>query len=54
MTDDQCETIDSLQAYLDGLEYAPEGDGSYVFEGVNVDGPVVGYIETNGSITYLT
>jgi hypothetical protein len=53
-TPKQQKTIDMLLSRLDDMEMEPESDGSIIVQGVSSDGPMLGYIETNGQMTWLT
>lgn len=56
MNEAQRQTYEMLLSEYDCLEWgiSPEDDGAIVFEGVGVDGPVIGYIETDGKVLWLS
>jgi hypothetical protein len=53
-TEAQRETIEMLQSETDNLEVEPDTQSNdLVFSGDGIDGPVVGYINPQGNVSWL-
>lgn len=54
--DEQAKTVDMLLSHVENLSVNRNDefdDGALVFEGDGVDGPCVGYVEVDGSVTWI-
>jgi len=52
----QAETVDMLLSYIDNLNVVEDEystDGALVFDGDGVDGPCVGYINPDGTVSWM-
>lgn len=55
LTPKQRDSFEQLLSEMDGLEWTgPTSDGTIVFTGDSVDGPQMGYINSDGTVEYLT
>lgn len=54
-TDEQYRTYEGLCSLVDNLQIAQndQDGGAIVFEGDGADGPALGYIETDGTVSWI-
>lgn len=54
MNKEEKETWEALQSYADNLKWERLADGTIVFDGEGVDGPVCGYIDKTGKVSWVS
>jgi virulence-associated protein VapD len=53
MNEKQRQALDDLQSTVENLEFEDTNGEGVVFVGDSADGPVAGFVEVDGSVTYL-
>ena len=52
-TPEQLKALEDLSSKLENLQHGHHWDESLIFSGDSVDGPVLGWIDTDGTIDFM-